>query len=129
MAKSDADDLAALTAKRATFRLNHVGTKLNERELRAFAALAEQRNQTQGEFIRGLILAEIERDKAAATASPEMVEIVGLRLLLINLLRPAAIGQLMAEKRYDDLVAETRKRKVQVAQDTLEVILKEQEQG
>ena len=64
MAKANPDELAALTAKRAAFRLNHVGTKLNEAELRAFAALAERRSQTQGEFIRGLILAEIERDKA-----------------------------------------------------------------
>jgi hypothetical protein len=34
MAKGDPEDLAAQAAKRAEFRLHHVGTKLNERELR-----------------------------------------------------------------------------------------------
>ncbi len=35
MAKGDEEDLAAQAAKRAEFRLHHVGTKLNERELGA----------------------------------------------------------------------------------------------
>ena len=55
MAILDEANLAAETAKRATYRVNHVGTKLNESELRAFEALAAKRNQTQGELIRGLI--------------------------------------------------------------------------
>ena len=56
----DESNLAAEAAKRATYRVNHVGTKLNESELRAFEALAARRKQTQGELIRGLILAEIQ---------------------------------------------------------------------
>jgi hypothetical protein len=31
MAKADTEDLAAQAAKRAEFRVHHVGTKLNER--------------------------------------------------------------------------------------------------
>ena len=54
----DEANLAAEAAKRAMYRVNHVGTRLNESELRAFEALAVKRNQTQGELIRGLILAE-----------------------------------------------------------------------
>jgi hypothetical protein len=34
--------------RRAAFRLNHVGMKLNEAKLRAFETLALRRNQTQG---------------------------------------------------------------------------------
>jgi hypothetical protein len=33
MAKGDTEDLAAQAAKRAEFRMHHVGTKLNERVL------------------------------------------------------------------------------------------------
>ncbi len=47
------ENLEAEAARRAKFRLNHVGTKLNEAELRAFEALVKKRQQTQAEFIRG----------------------------------------------------------------------------
>jgi hypothetical protein len=74
MAKGDDEDLAAQAAKRAEFRLHHVGTKLNERELRELEELLAKRDQTQGEFIRGLILAEIERDRQGVRASVELEE-------------------------------------------------------
>ena len=40
MAKGDPEDLAAQAAKRAEFRLHHVGTKLNEREVRELEELS-----------------------------------------------------------------------------------------
>jgi hypothetical protein len=94
----DEANLAAEAAKRATYRVNHVGTKLNESELRAFEALAAKRNQTQGELIRGLILNEQAREAGGIQPSAELMEITGVRLLLINLLKPVAIGQPMTEK-------------------------------
>jgi hypothetical protein len=75
MAKGDTEYLAAQAAKRAEFRVHHVGTKLNERELGALEGLPAKRSQTQGEFIRGLILAEIERDREGVRASVELEEI------------------------------------------------------
>jgi hypothetical protein len=54
--------LAAEAAKRARFRVHHVGTKLNEAELRELEALAAKRKETQAELIRGLILHELARD-------------------------------------------------------------------
>ena len=71
MGKGEAERMAALTAKRAGFRLQHVGTKLNQGELRELEALLARRGQRQGEFIRGLILAEIERDRQGVKASAE----------------------------------------------------------
>jgi hypothetical protein len=116
MAKGDAEDLAAVAAKRAEFRLHHVGTKLNERELGELEELLAKRDQTQGEFIRGLILAEIERDREGVRASVELEEITAIRLLLINLLRPVATGQPMPEKTFDGYIAEVKKRKAEAAQ-------------
>ena len=116
MAKGDAEDLAAQAAKRAEFRLHHVGTKLNEREVRELEELLAKRDQTQGEFIRGLILAEIERDRQGVRASVELEEITAIRLLLINLLRPLATGQPMPEKTFDGYIAEVKKRKAEAAQ-------------
>ena len=82
MADSEAERIAARVAKRAEFRLHHVGTKLNERELGELEALRAKRGQTQGEFIRGLILAEIERERQGVKASAELEEITAVRLLL-----------------------------------------------
>jgi hypothetical protein len=82
-------------------------------------ALRAKRGQTQGEFIRGLILdaikAEIERDRQGVKASAELEEITAVRLLLINLLRPAATGQPMPVKTFEAYIAETNKRKGEVA--------------
>jgi hypothetical protein len=66
MALIDEANLAAQHRKAAKFRTNHVGTKLNEAELREFDALAEKRQQSPSELIRGLVLREIERDKQPA---------------------------------------------------------------
>jgi hypothetical protein len=107
---------ATQAAKRAEFRVHHVGTKLNERELGALEGLLAKRSQTQGEFIRGLILVEIERDREGVRASVELEEISAMRLLLINLLRPVATGQPMPEKTFDGYIAEVKKRKADAAQ-------------
>ena len=47
MAKGDVQDLAAQAAKRAEFRLHHVGTKLNEWELGAPDGLLAKHGQTE----------------------------------------------------------------------------------
>jgi len=88
MALLDEKNLAAEAAKRARFRVHHVGTKLNEAELHELEALAAKRNETQAELIRGLVLREIEQDKTGLRPSAEMVEITACRLLLVNLLGP-----------------------------------------
>ena len=133
MAILDEANLAAEAAKRATYRVNHVGTKLNESELRAFEALALKRNQTQGELIRGLILAAIQaaqaREAGGVQPSAELEEITGVRLLLINLLKPVAIGQPMTEKTFDAIVAEAKKRKAPVALELVQESHPESQRG
>ena len=92
MALLDEKNLAAEAAKRARFRVHHVGTKLNQAELHELEVLAAKRKQTQAELIRGLVLREIEQDQTGLRPSAEMVEITACRLLLVNLLGPLAKG-------------------------------------
>jgi hypothetical protein len=115
MVQGDAEQIAARVAKRAEFRLHHVGTKLNERKQGELETLRTKRGQTQGELIRGLILAKIERDRRGAKASAELEEITAVWLLLVNLLRPAATGQPMPVKTFEAYIAETNKRIGEVA--------------
>ena len=115
MAILDEANLAAEAAKRATYRVNHVGTKLNESELWAFEALAAKRKQTQGELIRGLILAELTREAGGVQPSAELTEIVGIRMILTNLLRPVTTGGKITQEVFDGILAEVKKRKAPAA--------------
>jgi hypothetical protein len=119
MALLDERNLAAGAAKRARFRVHHVGTKLNQAELHELEVLAAKRKQTQAELIRGLVLREIEQDQTGLRPSAEMVEITACRLLLVNLLGPMAKGQAITQEGFDGIVDEVKKQKARVARDRL----------
>ena len=119
MALLDEKNLAAEAAKRARFRVHHVGTKLNEAELRDLGVLATKRNQTQAELVRRLVLREIEQDQTGLRPSAEMVEITACRLLVVNLLGPLAKGQAMTSEVFDGIVDLVKKQKARVALDRL----------
>jgi hypothetical protein len=60
------------------------------RALRTSNELARKHGLQRGEFIRQLILDELARDSGDPPVSVELVEILGLRLMLTNLLKPLA---------------------------------------
>jgi hypothetical protein len=105
------EDMAARAAERARYRVNHVGTKLNEQEVRDLDTLAKRRNQTQGELIRQLILDELARESGEPPVSLELVEILGLRLMLTNLLKPLTTGHKITPEVFDGVIAEVKKHK------------------
>jgi hypothetical protein len=111
--------LGAPWTKRARFRLHHVGTKLNQTELRELEELAAKRKQTQAELIRGLVLREIEHDKRGIRSSAEMVEITACRLLVVNLPGPLLKGQVVTSEVFDGVVDMVKRQKVRVALDRL----------
>ena len=119
MALLDEKNLAGEAAKRARFRVHHVGTKLNQAELHELEVLAAKRKQTQAELIRGLVLREIEQDKTGLQPSAERVEITACRLLLVNLLGPLVKGQAITREVFDGIVDEVKKQKARVALDRL----------
>jgi len=119
MALLDEKNLAAEAAKRARFRVHHVGTKLNQTELHELEVLAAKRNQTQAELIRRLVLREIEQDQMGLRPSAEMVEITACRLLVVNLLGPLTKGQAMTPELFDGIVDMVKRQKVRVATDRL----------
>ena len=104
--------------QRATFRLTNVSSKLSRSEAGQLDALAKKRGQQRGEFIRRLILDELTRDNGAPTASAELSEIVGIRLMLMNVLKPIANGQKLTPEVFDGIMAEVKKRKRTVAVET-----------
>ena len=110
------DEAMAQTAEhRASFRLTNVSSKLSRSETERFDALAKRRRQQRGELIRRLILDELSRDGGEPAASAELSEIVGLRLMLTNVLKPLATGQKLTPEVFDGIMTEVKKRKRAVA--------------
>jgi hypothetical protein len=109
------EQLASDAEKRATYRLLGVTTKLSPREVTAIERLASKRGLQRGELIRQLILRELRQDAGEATVSAELTEIIGLRLMLSNLLKPIATGQKITPEVFDAIMAEVRKTKREVA--------------
>src|ERR1035441_71585 len=96
-------------------RLTNVSSKLSHSETARFDALAKRRGQHRGEFIRRLILDELTRDSGELTASAEMSEIVGIRLMLMISVKPLATGQKLTSEVFDGIMTEVKKRKKSVA--------------
>ena len=109
------DQLAVELEKRETYRLVGVTTKLSPREVAEVERLARQRGQQRGELIRRLILDELSRDGGEPSPSAELSEIVGLRLMLINILKPLAAGQKLTPEVFDGIMTEVKRRKKAVA--------------
>ena len=116
------DDMQITTdaEKRASFRLLGVTTKLNPREVEDVERLARSRGLQRGELIRKLILDELARDAGSVAASTELTEIMGIRLMLTNLFRPLATGQKLTPEAFDNMLAEVKKRKREVATDAMQ---------
>jgi len=109
------DAMVQRAEQRASFRLTNVSSKLSQNETALFDALAKRRGQQRGEFIRRLILEELSRDSGEPTASAELSELVGIRLMLMNVLKPIAAGQKLTPEVFDGIMAEVKKRKKAVA--------------
>jgi hypothetical protein len=116
MALLDETTLAEKAAKRAGYRLKTAGTKLNTEELAALEKYCRDLGKTPGELIRQLILTELGRVMTESTGSnPTLTEVLGVRLLLVNVLRPLAAGQKMTLEVFDKLLDEISTAKHELA--------------
>ena len=109
------DSPAESAAKTAKCRVKTAGTKLSPDELATLEQYCRDRETTPGEFIRQLILDELSRNGCEPAASAELSEIVGLRLMLMNVLKPLAAGQKLTPEVFDGIMTEVKKRKRAVA--------------
>jgi len=101
----DETKLAEKAVKRAGYRVKTAGTKLNTEELAALEKHCRDKGETPGELIRQLILTELGRVTRADPASnPTLTEVLGVRLLLVNVLRPLAAGQNLSLEAFDKLL-------------------------
>ena len=109
------EQLAAEAKAKASYRLIGVTTKLSPREVEDIERLARKHGLQRGEFIRQLILDELACDSGDPPVSPELVEIIGVRLMLTNLLKPLTTGQKITPEVFDGIIAEVKKHKRSLA--------------
>jgi hypothetical protein len=79
-------------------------TKVTATEYRAVEGAASADAKTTGEWLRDLALRAIAGQDAGGTERVVLPEIVGVRLLLVNVLRSVATGQDLAPEAFDKLL-------------------------
>jgi hypothetical protein len=82
-------------------RTKSIGFKVSEEEYAQLETAAQAGGQTLGEWCREAILRGV-RDPEEHDAA--LAEIVGVRLLLVNVLRPVAAGERLAPEAFDKML-------------------------
>ena len=93
-------------------RVFPVTAKLTKEELERVTEFAKSQGLARGEWIRDAILKEMRGESAS---DPSLAEILGVRLLLVNVLRPLAAGQKLTPEAFDQLLDEISEAKHQLA--------------
>lgn len=95
---------------------NHtLTTKLTDAEQRAVEAAAGAAMKTTGEWLRDLALDAIAENSGKSASAVALSEIVGVRLLLVNVLRTLATGQRLSAEAFDKLLDEIGSAKYELA--------------
>jgi hypothetical protein len=100
------------THGKTVFRNATVCLKLTQQEVRLLDQIATAKGMARSEWMRDVILRELRGDSAN---DPSLAEILGVRLLLVNVLRPLAAGQRLTPEAFDKLLDEISEAKHQLA--------------
>jgi len=93
-------------------RVFPVTVKLTKEEWGRVTEFARSQGLARGEWIRDVILREV---RGGSSSDPSLAEILGVRLLLVNVLRPLAAGQRLAPEAFDKLLDQISDAKHQLA--------------
>jgi hypothetical protein len=89
-------------------RTKSIGFKVSEEEYAQLETAAQASGQTLGEWCREMILRGTSHD-------PALAEIIGVRLLLVNVLGPVAAGERVTPERFNQLLDQISEAKHQLA--------------
>jgi len=99
-------------SNKTVFRKTTRCLKLTEEEARLLDEIATAKGVPRSEWMRDVILREL-RQTPVSDAS--LAEILGVRLLLVNVLRPLAAGQKLTPEAFDKLLDEISTAKHELA--------------
>jgi hypothetical protein len=105
--------------RRSIVRTNTVGGKFTDAEAKALAKRAAERSQLLGEWAREALLAAGRQQQQDSQNSALFVEVLALRLLLINTLEPLLRGDKMTPEQFKELLRHVKTNKRKAAADML----------
>ena len=94
-------DRRASRIKGRSQRTQSIGTKLTRQEESHVLSAAEVAGKVPSEWVRDLITREL---RTSSGPDAFLAEILGVRLLLVNVLRPLVSGQKMSSEAFDKLL-------------------------
>jgi len=103
---------ASSDSDHALNRVFPVTAKLTKEELDRVTEFAKSQGRARGEWIRDVILKEMRNGSGS---DPFLAEILGVRLLLVNVLRPLVAGQTLTPEAFDKLLDEISEAKHELA--------------
>jgi predicted DNA-binding protein len=91
-------------------RTKSIGFKVSEEEYARLETAAQASGRTLGEWCREAILRG-----GSASEDPALAEIIGVRLLLVNVLGPVAAGEKVTPEKFNQLLDQISETKHQLA--------------
>ena len=85
-------------------RTRSAGAKVTEEEYVQLEALAQTRGLTVGEWCREVLLAQLKPSLASLPEETILAEILGLRMIMINLLRDLGNGETLTQERVQKVI-------------------------
>ena len=86
--------------------------KLTEEEARLLDEVAKEHGVPRSEWMRNALLRQLRSESAA---DPLLGELIGVRLLLVNVLRPFASGQRVTPEAFDKVLDDISSAKHELA--------------
>jgi len=92
-------------------RTRSAGAKVTEEEYKQLEALAQTRGLTLGEWCRDVLLAQLKRPLVSLPEETILAEVLGLRMIMINLLRALGNEETLTEEKVQKVIqwADTEK--------------------
>lgn len=96
-----------------------VGTKLTAAEFEPIEAASSSSCKTVGEWLRDVALKTVDASPESEKHTLLLSEVIGIRLLVVNVLRSVATGQIMAPESFDKMLDEIGRAKYELARKLL----------
>ncbi len=92
-------------------RTRSAGAKVTDEEYAQLEALAQKRGLTLGEWCRDVLLSQLKPSVAGLPEETILSEVLGLRMIMINLLRDLGNGETLTQEKVQKVIqwADTEK--------------------
>jgi hypothetical protein len=99
----------------AISRTRSAGAKVTDEEYRQLETIAQARGLTLGEWCREVLLAQLDRPPSSFAEETILAELVGLRMIVINLLNTLGTGGRLQREEVEKIIRRADIEKVQTA--------------